>query len=139
MDKTLKNSKYNPNKVYSSLIKETNLNKKDEKIVVLDVTRCIISISGNITHITAPMIREIVNTMLLKHGFEKERLLYTRIGFPYYDLKEIFDEEDKTWTNGKILEHIRFEYKNVKDLIKTINNKKSKNARGRLFLKKMAK
>jgi len=120
IDKTLEKKEYDPNKIYSSLIKETNLNEKDAKLVTLDVTRSIIAISGNISYITAPMIREITNTILLKHGFEKERLKNTRIGFPYYDLEKLVESNNTLEANIKILEHIKNEFSNVKKLIKLI-------------------
>lgn len=44
--------------------------------------------------ITAPLIREVVNVHLLKNGFETERLQYSRIGLPFYDLKEVLNNTD---------------------------------------------
>ena len=37
-----------------------------------------------------------MNVQLLKNGLEQERLQYTRIGFPFYDLKELFKKSNKT-------------------------------------------
>ena len=120
IDKTLKKNEFNPNLIYESLLKETNISEENAEKVTKQVTRNIISMSSNIKHITSPMIREIVNVMLLQFGLEKERLQYTRIGFPRYDLKKIIEDNDKPETNTKISTHIRVEYSNVERLIKTI-------------------
>jgi len=69
--------------------------------------------------ITAPLIREVVNVHLLKLGFEKERLQYTRIGLPFHDLQELFEDiQDKKKIYRKILKWVMFEYCAVGDLIK---------------------
>ena len=130
MDKTLKKSKFDGNLVYKSLLKETDISEKNAKKVVMEVVRKIIGMSSLIIFMTSPMIREITNVTLLQFGLEKERLQYTRIGFPRYDLKKLF-KEDKFWTNMinmKISEHIRIEYNNVENLIKNIEKPKMMNS-----------
>ena len=124
MDKTLKNSKFDGNLVYKSLLKETDISKENAKEIVKKVTRQIVGMSSFITQITSPMIREIVNTTLLQLGFEKERLQNTRIGFPRYDLKKIFDNNNSPETDIKILNHIKTEYANVEKLIKLVEKPK---------------
>ena len=81
--------------------------------------------------VSAPLIREIVNVELLRLGLEKERLQYTRIGFPYKDLIEItekvkpikFDYEKQQFVNNISLKEVIFkrvitEFNEVKKLIK---------------------
>jgi len=69
--------------------------------------------------ITAPLIREVVNVHLLKLGFEKERLQYTRIGLPFHDLQELFKNvQDKKQIYRKILKWVVSEYNAVDELIK---------------------
>ena len=123
IDKTLKKSKFDPKKVYSSLLRETSLDEEQAKIITEDATRCMIAVSGSIKHITAPMIREVINSVLLKHGFEKQRLQYTRIGIPMFDLENLLTsnlKQDDAEIDYKIKELIRYEFNNVKKLIKTI-------------------
>lgn len=106
-----------PGFIYQSLLKETDLSKIDAKKVTEHVVRFLIS--ANLKLITAPLIREVVNVQLLKLGFEKDRLQYTRIGLPFYDLKELsntVNDEEKRHT--KIIEWITSEFKAVDDLIK---------------------
>ena len=126
MDKTLKKKDFKPNLIYESLLRETSLTGKEARLITDETTRCIITISGNVSYITAPMIREVSNSVMLKHGFEKQRLEYTRIGFPYFDLKKLLEDEDVD-DNGdeEILEHVLTEFYNVKNLIKTIEKTKN--------------
>ena len=124
MDKTLKKSKFDGNLVYKSLLKETDISETNAQKVVTEVIRKIISMCSLITQITSPMIREIVNVTLLQLGLEKERLQYTRIGFPRYDLKKLIDNNNHSETNEKILLHIINEFSNVEKLIKLIEKPK---------------
>jgi hypothetical protein len=105
-----------PGFIYQSLQKETDLSKIDAKKVTEHVVRFLIS--ANLKLITAPLIREVVNVQLLKLGFEKDRLQYTRIGLPFYDLKKLsktVKDEEKRHT--KIIEWITCEFKAVDKLI----------------------
>ena len=83
---------FHPVFIYQSLLKETSLSKVDAHKITEQVIWFLIS--ANLRLITAPLIREVVNVQLLKNGFEEERLQYTRIGLPFYDLKEIFTATD---------------------------------------------
>ncbi len=90
------------------------------KKVTEQVTRFLIN--ANLKLITAPLIREVVNVHLLKLGFEKERLQYTRIGLPFHDLQKLFDAEKKAGFRHvavKIIKWITSEFKTVGELIKS--------------------
>lgn len=86
----VKKNKFDPNRIYDTLIRETSLSKNDAEKVTLDVFRFIAS--SNLRILTAPLIRELVSYTLSKFGFEIARLQNTRIGFPYKDLEEKIDE-----------------------------------------------
>ena len=106
-----------PGFIYQSLLKETTITKNDAKKVTEHVIRFLISLKLDL--ITAPLIREVVNVHLLKLGFEKERLQYTRIGLPFHDLQELFEDvQDKKKIYRKILKWVVSEYKAVDELIK---------------------
>lgn len=128
IDKTLKKNEFNPNLIYESLLKETNISEENAEKITKQVTRNIISMSSNIKHITSPMIREITNATLLQYGLEEERLRYTRIGFPYYDLEKLVKNNNKSETDVKILEHIGSEFSNVDKLIEIIKKSKLMNS-----------
>lgn len=127
-DKTLKKNEFDPNLIYKSLVKETNISEENAKKVVKQVARSIISMSSNVKYITSPMIREIVNATLLQYGLEIERLQYTRIGFPYYDLEKLVKNNNKLEIDIKILKHIKNEFFNVENLIKITKEPKIMNS-----------
>jgi anaerobic ribonucleoside-triphosphate reductase len=105
-----------PGFIYQSLLKETDLSKRDAKKVTEQVVRFLIS--ADLKLITAPLIREVVNVQLLRLGFERERLQYTRIGLPFYDLKRLSETiEDDEERFAKILNWITSEFKAVNKLI----------------------
>ncbi len=86
----VKKNKFDPNRIYDTLIRETSLSKNDAEKVTLDLFRFIAS--SNLKILTAPLIRELVSYTLSKFGFEIARLQNTRIGFPYKDLENKIDE-----------------------------------------------
>ncbi|KKN00220.1 hypothetical protein LCGC14_1139920 [marine sediment metagenome] len=124
IDKTLEKKEFDGNLIYESLLKETCISKENAKKITTEIIRRIIGISSLIPYLTSPMIREIANVTLLQYGLTEERLDYTRIGFPRYDLKKIYENNNKPKTDIKILEHIRNEFSNVEDLINTIKKQK---------------
>jgi len=108
---------FHPGFIYRSLLRETSLSKIDAHKITEQVIRFLIS--ADLKLITAPLIREVVNVHLLKNGFEKERMQYTRIGLPFYDLKEIFTDPDRSETAiSDIINWVIEEYYAVDKLIK---------------------
>jgi anaerobic ribonucleoside-triphosphate reductase len=108
---------FHPGFIYQSLLRETNISKLNAKKVTEQVVRFLVS--ANLRLITAPLIREIVNVHLLKNGFEKERLQYTRIGLPIYDLTKIFTEQSEPKdVVSEILNWVIREYHEVNKLSK---------------------
>jgi len=120
IDKTLKKKEFNGKLIYESLLKETDISKENANKVVTDISRKIIAISSFVPYLTAPMIREFANVTLIQFGLIKERLQYTRIGFPRYDLKIIIDNNNSLESDIKILTHIKNENSNVEKLIKEL-------------------
>jgi anaerobic ribonucleoside-triphosphate reductase len=124
IDKTLKKTTFNPVLIHKSLLEETSISKVNSKLVTEKVVRMLINLSNHIKIITAPMIREIVNVVLLEHGLEIERLQYTRIGFPLHDLTHLFSKENillESMAIDMILaSHVRIEYQNVLNVIKKL-------------------
>ncbi|MFX0010650.1 MAG: hypothetical protein ACFE9R_10075, partial [Candidatus Hermodarchaeota archaeon] len=112
----VKKNKFDPNRIYMSLLKETNLSEKDAEKVTLDVFRFITS--SNLKILTAPLIRELVSYTLSKFGFEIARLKNTRIGFPFKDLEEKIEEcHDEEELKEFIYSGVIYEFKEVKKLI----------------------
>lgn len=126
IDKSLGKKKFNPILICKSLLKETDISKNDAKDTMKQVVR--ILIGANLKIVTSPMIREITNTVLLQKGLEMIRLQYTRIGFPLFDLKKRFKE--RTNFSDEIVKHVRNEYRNVLNLIKTIQTAEQSDLQG---------
>jgi len=107
---------FHPGFIYQSLLKETNISKFNAKKITEQVLRFLVS--ANLKLITAPLIREVVNVHLLKNGFENERLQYTRIGLPVYDLNQIFNERiESKEVVSEIMNWIITEFHEVNKLI----------------------
>jgi len=117
----VKKDKFDPNRIYLSLLKETELSKQDAEKITLEVFRFITS--SNLKILTAPLIRELVSYTLLKFGFEIARLQNTRIGFPYKDLEEKIAEcGDINELKEFIYSGVIYEFNEVKKLIEGSNN-----------------
>ena len=117
----VKKDKFDPNRIYVSLLKETELSENDAEKITLDVFRFITS--SNLKILTAPLIRELVSYSLSKFGFEIARLKNTRIGFPYKDLEEkIADCHDVEELKEFIYSGVIYEFREVKKLIESYNN-----------------
>jgi anaerobic ribonucleoside-triphosphate reductase len=117
---TVKQDKFDPNRIFMSLIKETDLSEEDAQKITLEVFRFIAS--SNLKILTAPLIRELVSYHLSKNGFEIARLQNTRIGFPYKDLeKKIEDCKNIEQLKEFIYSGVIYEFNEVKKLIEESN------------------
>jgi len=85
--------KFDVNKISESLVKETDLDKVYADLIARDVEKELAKM--HLKHVTAPLIREIVNVKLLEHGLESARARYTRLGMPVYDVKQLIDNSRK--------------------------------------------
>jgi anaerobic ribonucleoside-triphosphate reductase len=119
----VKKNKFDPNRIYHTLLRETELPEKDAEKVTIDVFRFITS--SNLKILTAPLIRELVSYTLSKFGYEIARLKNTRIGFPYKDLEEkIADCDDVNELKEFIYTGVIYEFNEVKKLIEGSNGSK---------------
>jgi anaerobic ribonucleoside-triphosphate reductase len=117
----VKKNKFDPNRIYISLLKETDLSEKDAEKITLDVFRFITS--SNLKILTAPLIRELVSYTLSKFGFEVARLKNTRIGFPFKDLeKKIAECHDEAELKEFVYKGVIYEFTEVKKLIEGSNH-----------------
>ena len=108
--------KFDPNRIYASLISETNLSEQEAEKITIDVFRFIAA--SKLKILTAPLIRELVSYTLSKFGFEIARLQNTRIGFPYKDLEtKIENCKDLDELKEFIYSGVIDEFNEVKKLI----------------------
>lgn len=123
---------FNEQRIYDSLIIETDIEPKDAKSVTINTVRHLISI--NIKKIAPPTIRETVNSILLQTAhttkikllefyFLKIRLQYQRIGISLHEIMRIEKETAPELLVAKINTLITEEQNNVNKLIHNLNIK----------------
>ncbi|MFZ5955601.1 MAG: anaerobic ribonucleoside-triphosphate reductase [Nanoarchaeota archaeon] len=78
---------FDRNKISKSLMKETGIEEKNAQAIAIEVEKFIKNL--NLTFLSSPLIREIVNVKLLEFGLEDARKKYTRIGMPIYDIEQM--------------------------------------------------
>ena len=84
-------------KIVEALIRETGLDKDIADLIGTEVEEQIKKL--NISSLTAPLIRELVDVKLLEHGLEDARRKHTRLGAPIYDVKQIILNQNKENAN----------------------------------------
>ncbi|MCK4718737.1 MAG: anaerobic ribonucleoside-triphosphate reductase, partial [Thermoplasmata archaeon] len=104
-------------RIYDTLIRETNISPDAAHIVSREVEKMIISL--DISMITAPLIRELTNAKLVEYGLAAIRRQHTRLGVPLYDVRQIMVAPSKEnanvphspeATNLTLAERIKKEY-----------------------------
>ena len=111
--------KFKPEAIIDSLLLETDATHAEAVLITLDVIRKIIS--SNLSTLTAPLIRELVNSTMLTKGFELYRYQYTRLGIPFYDFGQKLNSENVC--SDDVFNHLKREYVEVKKLIDKIKEK----------------
>jgi len=84
-------------RIVDALIKETGLDSELADEIGIEVEEQIAKL--NISTLTAPLIRELVDVKLLEHGLEDARRKHTRLGAPLYDVKQIILNQNKENAN----------------------------------------
>jgi len=79
--------KWDKQKIYDALIRETDINKDTASIVAREVEKMVAKME--VEYITAPLIRELTNAKLMEYGLENIRKQHTRLGTPIFDAREI--------------------------------------------------
>ncbi|MEM3713371.1 MAG: anaerobic ribonucleoside-triphosphate reductase [Nitrososphaeria archaeon] len=77
-------------KIIESLMREANVPRKLAEEIAIEAEEKINQ--SKITYLTAPLIREIVNSILLERGLEDYRHNMTRLGLPVYDVEKIVND-----------------------------------------------
>ncbi len=80
---------FNPNRILQSLVREGGMPVElAQKMTSEAETRLY---KFQTTYLTAPLIREIVNALLVEHGYEEYRHRLTRLGTPVYDVTQMIN------------------------------------------------
>ncbi len=82
------------NKITQSLVREGNLSMDVAQRITEDVENKIYKYRTS--YLTGPLIREIVNVVLLEYGHEEYRRKFSRLGVPLYELEQMLSNLDRT-------------------------------------------
>ncbi len=89
--------KWDRSRIFRALIRETNLVPEKAEKIAAEVEEVIIH--SGVKHITANLIREVVNTKLIEHGYAEQRKRHMRLGVPLYDVERILFFKNKENAN----------------------------------------
>src|SRR5512136_2645825 len=104
-------------RIVDALIRETYVDLDTAKDIAREVEELIAT--SKIKMITAPLIRELVDTKLVERGLEQARRMHTRLGVPLYDVEQLIAHPNKEnaniphgpeATNLTLAENIKKEY-----------------------------
>jgi anaerobic ribonucleoside-triphosphate reductase len=104
-------------RIVDALLRETYVDFDTANEIARDVEQFIAT--SKIKTITAPLIRELVDTKLIERGLEQARKMHTRLGMPLYDVDQLILHPNKEnanvphgpeATNLTLAERIKKEY-----------------------------
>ena len=92
---------FDANKIANSLIREAKMPpdlaqkaaKEAEKLLLKSKTK----------YLTAPLVREVVNAILIEKGFEEYRHKLTRLGLPVHEVTAIMEGKESTQSSASML------------------------------------
>jgi ribonucleoside-triphosphate reductase len=84
---------FDVNKIANSLVKEAKMSADLAKKVAREAEKRLIK--SKTKYLTAPLVREVVNAILIEKGLEEYRHKLTRLGLPVYDVTALIDLKSK--------------------------------------------
>ncbi len=92
---------FDANRIIDSLVLEARLTHADAHLVAVKVMDRLVA--SGIKFLSGPLIREMCNSILAELGFEKQRILYTRVGIPMYDLNMLINNPGDHTYNANLM------------------------------------
>ena len=92
---------FDVNKIAKSLIKEAKVPPELAQKTAKDVEKRLRKSKAKF--ITAPLVREIVNTILVEKGYENYRHKLTRMGMPVYEITELLNSKKSAKDSTRII------------------------------------
>jgi len=83
---------FDVNRIVDSLVKEAGMPVEQAKKVAKEAEKRLLK--AKTKYLTAPLIREVVNGILIEKGLEEHRHKLTRLGLPVYDVTQRLREKD---------------------------------------------
>ncbi|MDH5754679.1 MAG: ArsR family transcriptional regulator [Candidatus Bathyarchaeota archaeon] len=84
---------FDANKITDSLTKEANMPAELAQKVAKEVEKRLLK--SKTKYLTAPLVREVVNAVLIEKGLEEYRHKLTRLGLPVYDVSTLVETKSK--------------------------------------------
>ncbi len=88
-------------RIIDSLVLEAELARSDAQLVTVRVMDRITA--SGIKFLSGPLIREMCNSVLAELGFERARILYTRVGVPMFDLSQLIHDPRQHASNANLM------------------------------------
>jgi anaerobic ribonucleoside-triphosphate reductase len=85
---------FDRNKIVESLVKEASVPIKQAQKIARETEKRLLEFKTK--YLTAPLIREIVNAILLEKGLEEYRHKLTRLGLPVFDVNQLIKSTGNT-------------------------------------------
>jgi len=85
---------FDANKIANSLVKETKMPAELAQKVAKEAEKRLLK--SKTKYLTAPLVREVANAILIEKGLEEYRHKLTRLGLPVYEVTSLVDLKSKT-------------------------------------------
>jgi anaerobic ribonucleoside-triphosphate reductase len=95
---------FDRSKIAKSLIKEANLPASLAQKLVSEVEDRLLKLGSS--YLTAPLIREFVNAVLIEKGLKEYRDKLTRLGLPVYDIYNLITTAGKRFLNVEVIRNL---------------------------------
>ena len=92
---------FDANKIANSLIKEAKVPAELAQKAAKEAEKRLLK--SKTKYLTAPLVREVVNAILVEKGFEDYRHKLTRLGMPVYEVTALIDAKDHVDGSSAIL------------------------------------
>ncbi|MEM4734140.1 MAG: anaerobic ribonucleoside-triphosphate reductase [Candidatus Thorarchaeota archaeon] len=92
---------FDSSRIVGSLVRETGMSETIARTVALKVMDRIAA--SGIKFLSGPLIREMCNSVLAEMGLEAERIRYTRVGIPIYDLNQLISSPGLFTSNANLM------------------------------------
>jgi len=88
---------FDPNKIANALIKEAEMPPEQAQKVAKEAETQLLK--SKTKYLTAPLVRELVNAILIERGLEEYRNKLTRLGVPVHDVTSLLHTGSETYRN----------------------------------------
>jgi ribonucleoside-triphosphate reductase len=88
---------WNRQRIVDALLRETRIDADTAEKIGEHVEEFVRQ--SGIKFVSAPLVRELVNTRLIELGLEEERRMHTRLGMPIHDVKQLILQQNKENAN----------------------------------------